>query len=176
MKRCRLGIFLIGALLFLAPFCRAADAETQLKAVFLGRLAGYVELPGAVLPSFVITVLGANPFGDLLGALYRGKTIQGRPVELRFAASLVELGDTDLLYVALPDFAARQEAIDHAQKNGILSVGEARGFAESGGIVQINFVEQKARITINHAAAVKSGIRIGAPLLSIATVLRGEKP
>ena len=72
--------------------------------------------------------------------------------------------------------AARQAAIAYAQSHGILSIGDAKGFVELGGIIQITFVEQNVQIKINYDAAVKTGLHIGAPLLSIATVLRGGQP
>lgn len=158
----------------------AGDEERKLEAVFIGRFASYIEwpvkTPDKVHDKFVITLLDDNPFGTLLDHLYQDKRIHGKAIELKYATRLDQVGDTDLLFITLSTVAARQAAIAHAQKSSILTISEAKGFAESGGIIQLDFVEQKARIKINHDAAVKSGLKIGAPLLSIATVLRGEKP
>ncbi len=89
---------------------------------------------------------------------------------------MARVGETVVLFITLRRAPGRAVAIDYAQRNGILTISEIKGFAESGGVIQLDFVEQKARIKINHAAALRSGLRIGAPLLSIATVLRGERP
>lgn len=159
-----------------APGVLAGDEERKLEAVFIGRFASYIEWPVKGHEKFVITLLDDNPFGTLLDDLYQDKRIHGKPIELRYATKLEQVGNTDVLFITLSTVAARQAAIAHAQKNGILTIGEAKGFAASGGIIQLDFVEQKARIKINHDAAVKSGFKIGAPLLSIATVLRGDKP
>jgi hypothetical protein len=70
---------------------------------------------------------------------------------------------------------ARRAAIEYAQKNSILTISESKGFAESGGIIQLNFVNQKTQIKINYDAAVKSNIKIDASLLNVATVLKGGK-
>lgn len=157
------------------PAAQAGDEERKLEAVFIGRFASYIEWPAKPRDRFVITLLDDNPFGSLLDDLYRDKRIHNKPIELRYATRLDQVGETDALFITLSSSAARAAAIDHAQRNGILTISEAKGFAESGGIIQLDFVEQKARIKINHAAALKSGLRIGAPLLSIATVLRGDK-
>ena len=168
---------LLGLVLLLqAPWAWAGDEERKLEAVFIGRFASYIEWPAKLRDRFVITLLDDNPFGTLLDDLYRDKRIHNKPIELRYANRLEQVGETDALFITLASSAARAAAIDHAQRNGILTISEAKGFAESGGIIQLDFVEQKARIKINHAAALKSGLRIGAPLLSIATVLRGDKP
>ncbi len=164
----------LGLLLALlrAPGALAGDEERKLEAVFIGRFASYIEWPARQRERFVITLLDENPFGNLLDELYRDKRIHNKPIELRYVSRLDQVGDTDVLFLTLNSAAARAAAIDYAQKNGILTISTAKGFADSGGIIQLDFVEQRARIKINHAAALRSGLKIGAPLLSIATVLR----
>ena len=175
-----------------APWVYAGDEERKLEAVFIGRFASYIDWPekdkekdkekgkekgkDKERERFVITLLDDNPFGKLLDDLYRDKRIHNKRIELRYAKSLDQVGETDVLFITLSNALARLAAIEFAHKNSILTISEAKGFAESGGVIQLDFVEQKIRIKINHAAAVKSGLKIGAPLLSIATVLRGEKP
>lgn len=71
--------------------------------------------------------------------------------------------------------AARQAAITYAQRHGILTIGDPRVSPSRSGIIQITFVEQNVLIKISYDAAVKAGLH-GAPLLSIATVLRRSQP
>jgi hypothetical protein len=160
----------------LAPQAYANDIETELTAVFVGRFASYVEWPPSEHSDFVITVLGDNPFGSKLDQLYRNKQIKNKPVTLRYADTLNQVGLTDILFINLDTASGRFAAIQFARQRGILSIGTARGFADNGGIIQLNIVERKALIKINHTAALDSGLKIGAPLLSIATVLRKEQP
>lgn len=169
-------LWMAALLLIQASVVCAGDEERKLEAVFIGRFASYIEWPAKPRDKFVITLLDDNPFGQLLDHLYQDKRIQSRPIELRYANRLDQVGETDVLFITLASFSARLAAIEYAQKHGILTISEIKGFAESGGVIQLDFVEQKARIKINHDAAVKSGLKIGAPLLSIAHVLRGEKP
>lgn len=167
-------LLLMGPLFY--PPANAGQEEIKLLAVFFGRFASYIELPERTTRSYVITLLDDNPFGGLLDDLYRGKMVGGKPVVVRYATKLEQVGQTDILFITLVNPRSRQEAIDYALKNAILSISTATGFAERGGIIQVDFVQQQTRIKINHAAAVKSNIRIGAPLLSLATVIRGEAP
>lgn len=145
-------------------------------AVFFGRFASYIELPQRAAEQFVITVIDENPFGSLLDDLYRGKLINGKPVLIRYATKVDEVGQCDILFITLVNPRTRQEAIDYGAKKSILTISTASGFAERGGIIQLDFLQQHTRIKINHGAAVKSNIRIGAPLLSLATVIRGDAP
>jgi hypothetical protein len=162
-------------LLLMPAWLYASDVERRLEAVFLGRFASYIEWPATSRNRFVITLIDENPFGAMLEAIYKDKQIHGKQIDIRYVTRVRDIGKTDLLFITLDTVTARQEAIDYAQKNNILTISESKGFAERGGIIQLNFVGQKAQIKINHDAAVKSGVRIGAPLLSIATVIRGGK-
>jgi hypothetical protein len=169
-----LALLLIGGLCSTSAW--ASQEENKLLAVFLGRFASYIEVPGRTAEQFVITVIDENPFGSLLDDLYRGKTIGGKPVLIRYASKVEEVGQSDILFITLVNPRTRQEAIDYGIKKSILTISTAMGFAERGGIIQLDFLQQHPRIKINHGSAVKSNIRIGAPLLSLATVIRGDAP
>lgn len=166
--------FLAAQLLAAPAF--ASDEDNKLLAVFFGRFSNYIELPDRGAKQFVITLIDENPFGRLLDDLYKGKLINGKPVEVRYVTRIEDIGQSDILFVTLVNPRTRQDAIDYAGKKSILTISTAMGFAERGGIIQLDFLQQHTRIKINHGAAVKSNIRIGAPLLSLATVIRGEAP
>ena len=154
----------------------ASQEENRLMAVFFGRFASYIELPDRASKHFVITVIDENPFGSLLDDLYAGKLVGGKPVVIRYATKVEDVGQSDMLFITLVNPRARQDAIDYGARHSILTISTASGFAERGGIIQLDFLQQHTRIKINHAAAVKSNIRIGAPLLALASVIRGDAP
>lgn len=169
---------LIQGILFVCVMCVLAwgsDEERKLEAAFLGRFASYIDWEAKSKEFFIITLIDENPFGTILDTLYADKRIKGKPVVVRLVRRVEEIGVTDLLFITLSTQKERLKAILYAQEHGILSTSESRGFAESGGIIQLNFVDQKIRITINHDAATRSSIKIASPLLSVATVLQGGK-
>jgi hypothetical protein len=169
-----LAAVLAGQLFSLSAF--AGDEENKLMAVFFGRLSSHIEFPDRTGRTFVITLIDENPFGNLLDDLYKDKTIDGKPVEIRHVTKVEDIGHSDILFVTQINPQARQAIIDYAQNHSILTISHANGFAEHGGIIQLDFVQQHMRIKINQDAAVKSNIRIDAPLLSLATVIGGETP
>lgn len=171
-KWCVLVLALMAQLL--AFPAQASQEENRLMAVFFGRFASYIELPDRSSKHFVITVIDENPFGNLLDDLYAGKLVGGKPVVIRYATRVEEVGQSDMLFITLVNPRARQDAIDYGAKHSILTISTASGFAERGGIIQLDFLQQHTRIKINHGAAVKSNIRIGAPLLALASVIRGD--
>lgn len=174
-----------GSLLLCMAAAQANEVQQQLQAVFLGRFASYVQWPAhaSVRTALTIAVLGNQRLSERLQVLYAHKHIQNKPVQVLAYSELAELtaladvaSAPDVLFIAQPNAAARQAAIAYAQSQGVLSVSDAKGFAEQGGVIQMNFVEQNVQIKINHDAAMHSGLQIGAPLLSIATVLRKNQP
>lgn len=176
MKAAR-WLILMAALLF-STLTLASDSDQRLLAVYLGRFAEYVQFPSEhqQQEEFVIAVLGQSSFAAQLQTFYQNRQIHKKPVRLVSAAEVNDLPACDLLFINLPTKSARDAAIAQAAKFRALTISTARGFALQGGIIQISFVEQKAKITINHTAAVRNGIHIRAPLLSISTVLQGEQP
>ncbi len=154
----------------------AGDEERKLEAAFLGRFASYIEWEAKSKEYFIITLIDENPFGSMLEKLYVDKFIKGKPVLVKLVTNVEQIQETDVLFITLHTQQERLKAIRYAQERSIVTISEARGFAESGGIIQLNFVDQKIRIKINQDAALRSGIKVAAPLLSVATVLQGGRP
>ncbi|MCU7837160.1 MAG: YfiR family protein [gamma proteobacterium symbiont of Taylorina sp.] len=153
----------------------AANEELALQAVFLGRFAKFIDWPNNDKDKFVITLIDENPFGKLLDELYKDKTIHDKSIEIHYVTRIDDIKDTDILFITLDNKSEMQKVIKYAQKQSILTISEHRGFAQRGGIIQLNFVMQKTQLKINYDSAVKSNIKISAPLLAIAQhVIKGE--
>jgi hypothetical protein len=154
----------------------ASNEERDLQAVFLAKFAKFIELPNADREKFVITIIYENPIEDILQKLYKDKKINNKPVEIRFATQVEEIEKTDILFITIQNPQIAQKAIEYAQANGILTISEQRGFAQRGGIIQLNFVQRRTHLVINHEASLKSNIKIDSKLLAIAQeVIRGDK-
>lgn len=154
----------------------SANEELALQAVFLGRFAQFIKWPdkGKQSEKFIITLIDENPFDKLLDELYKDKKIHGKAVEIHYVRRLEDIQESDILFITLDNPLEVQKLIDYAQKKSILTISEHRGFAQRGGIIQLNFVMQKTQLKINYASAQQSKIKISAPLLAIAQqVIKG---
>ena len=163
--------------LLLAPLLStfAANEERDLQAVFLGRFAKFIEWPDHNREQFIITLIDENPFDNLLDDLYRDKNIHNKSIEIRYVTHIDEIKDTDILFITLENPSEVEKVIKYAQQQSILTISELRGFAQRGGIIQLNFVMQKTQLKINYDSALKSKIKISSPLLAIAQqVIKGE--
>lgn len=153
----------------------SANEERDLQAVFLGRFAKFVEWPEKNREKFIITLIDENPFDNLLDDLYRNKKIHNKTIEIHYVTRIDDIKETDILFITLDNQYEVKKVIEYAQKMSILTISEQRGFVQRGGIIQLNFVMQKTQIKINYKSALKSKIKISAPLLAIAQqVIRGD--
>lgn len=160
---------------------RGADAdvskEYQVKAAFLYNFTKFVEWPrerfaDATSP-IVIGVLGRNPFGDVLGKIVQGRTVNGRALQVRLIARADELAAVHLLFVP----AGEEDRLPAAawQNAAVVAVGESADFAAHGGTIIFTREADKVCFAINLASAGRAGLKISAQLLKLATDVR-RKP
>src|SRR5690606_19300051 len=89
----------------------ATASEDEVKAAFLYRFGGFVEWPAGAEPvgrPFVIVVAGADGIARQLEAVTDGRTMNGRPIEVRRYARGQALGHAEILFVGR-DARARLE-------------------------------------------------------------------
>jgi len=154
--------------------------EYNVKAATLYAFGRYVTWPdsafqGAADP-FVIGVLGSNPFGDALDTIAAKKTIDGRPILVRQLASQSEYADCHIVFVTHavpPEMEASLFRLVAGQP--LLLVGEMKGFAERGGIVNFYLSGGHVRFELNANKAVEANLGLNAKLLSLGTKVSADE-
>jgi hypothetical protein len=154
----------------------ASDVEKHLQVVFIGKFANFIEWPQNKKTNFTITLLGENPFNEMLSELYKEKKINNKPIKIRYIKDVQDIGQSDILYITIKNPKTLMRAIEYAQENSIVTISQERGFAQRGGIIQLDFSNRKAHIVINNYKAVQSKLKISAALLAIASqVIKGDR-
>lgn len=151
-------------------------SEVELKVAFVYRVALFVEWPAESLPpaaAFRICVLGNDPAWTAAFATLEGKLVQGHAVA---APRLLAHGDEPrachVLFV--PE---REGGKPPAPQAGLLTVGDAEGFAQAGGVVGLARDGARLRLDLNRDAATRQQLRLPAELLKIARqVIDGGGP
>jgi len=150
--------------------------EYKVKAAFLYNFAKFVEWPDLAFPDaaapFVIAVLGDDPFGDALDLL-KGKTVQGRPIVVRRAASLADLGRVNILFVASSERSRLGSVLPAAEAMHALTVGDAQGFRSQGGTIQLVRDGDKIGFEVNLDASRRAELTISSKLLTLAKAVGG---
>lgn len=177
LRRLLLGVARLGiVVLILAghplPVRGQAKDPFVVKAAFLCNFAKFTEWPAEAFSDakapFVIGVLGEDPFGSKLDAAIKGLELHGRPVVIRRFAGIPAPKEAHLLFVGA-DFVRKLEQLESELRGSrTLIVGDARTFAQEGGMIA--FVERDGAIhfEVNLASADTAGLKLNSGLLKLA--------
>ena len=145
--------------------------EYNVKAAFLFNFANFIEWPDRAFPSkeasFVVGVLGDNPFGNALNAL-RAKNIQGRKVEIRNYSKAEDILGCQILFISGSGQGNLNPNMKSLKGIPILTVSDQDGFCQQGGMINLIPVGNRIGFEVNEYAARQAGIKISSQLLKLA--------
>ena len=99
-----------------------------------------MEWPPDRLPpageAFVFTVLGEDPFGDLLDAIIRDRTLHDRRLTVRRVTRVEDVGESQILFISRSEADDLPRILQRLETAPILTVGESPQFAERGGMIR----------------------------------------
>jgi hypothetical protein len=149
--------------------------EHQVKAAFLYHFARYVEWPPEAFPgqgeAFVITVLGADPFGAALDGVVRGKSVRERRLLVRRVARPEDVGDSQILFIGEMEEEELARVLRRLEATPVLTVGDVDRFAERGGIINFRRERDRVGFDINLTSAERAGLKISSQLLKLARIV-----
>ncbi len=174
----RLAVALVGAIALLAAAAssRAVDAATPsaLKAAFLFNFAKFADW-SAIQPGVTLVLCVANDdqVGAALADSVSGQAINGHALEVRRLNSVNSLSGCHLLFVPAPD-ARQMLAKINKGSEPMLTVSDAPGFAQSGGMIEMFQESGRMRFAVNVDTAQRSGVRLSSRLLDLARIVRTD--
>lgn len=166
-----------------AGFCVAgaggerAAPEYQVKAAFIYKFATYIRWPAGMgadrSASFVIGVIGKDPFGPALDAVVRGQRVQGRLVAVKRLARVEDAPLCDVLFVCASERASLQRIFAALHGAPVLTVGDMDQFAELGGMINLVTTEdRRIHFDINKSAIDAAGLKAPSTLLHLARIVQ----
>jgi len=156
----------------------AGPSEPAVKAGFVYNFAKFTEWPPSALPttgSVLLCMLGGDPQGAVAGAI-EGKLLQGRTLTVRRQTKVDELHTCQIVYLTEVDERRQTEALRAIRGLPVLSIGDADGFAEVGGMIALVAVGERIQFEVNSDAAHGSGLKISSQLMRLARAVRGKAP
>lgn len=157
--------------------------EYELKAVYLFNFAKFVEWPSSAFAgdntSFLIGVLGDDPFGDALDAAVKDRSIQGRPIRVkRFdnfdGTQTTSLRQCQILFICFSE-KERIEAILQALEGAqVLTVSEIEKFNILGGMILFDQEGDRITLDVNPRAAQRVQLSISSKLLQVSKIYKSE--
>lgn len=146
----------------------AALDEYQVKAGFLFQFTKFIEWPQtAQQDSFAICVTGHDPLVSVLNEL-DGEKVKGRTVKVK-KIKVARAGECQMLFISKSEEKRLGDILSAVKGKGILTVSDAAGFLDQGGMVRFLMQGNKIRFEINNKEAQSSGLQISSKLLNIAS-------
>jgi hypothetical protein len=174
--RCGLGLAVWWLAGGLGAAAQPVALEYQLKAVFLFNFAQFVDWPPRAFAnrgsSLVIGVLGDDPFGPYLTETVRDETVHHRPLVVEHYRRVEEVKDCHVLFISRSETAQWGRIFAGLKGRNILTVSDADGFAEHGGMIRFVTENNKIRFRINLAAVKAADLTISSQLLRPAEIVR----
>jgi hypothetical protein len=157
----------------------ASVTEYQVKAAFLFHFAEFVTWPAGALgnagDSFLICVLGDDPFHGDLETTIQGKILATRTVRVRHVEQEQETQGCHVLFIGKNELKGASSLAATLRNMPVLTVGESDNFLQSGGIIRFCMEDRKVRFEINQEAAEAANLKISSRLLLLAkTVVKRE--
>jgi len=178
MKRRFLAVILLLSLGALTV--RAADREYQVKAGFLYSFMQFIEWPEDLFSQpddpFVLGVYAENPFDGMLDPLQNWR-IQGRPIRVVQVLDVSEGMACHMLFVPKMRRSDIRALLATLEEKPIVTVGEQKGFAKDGGVINLFLKKNKnVGFEINLNAARDAHLKISSKLLKLAVVIKEVDP
>ena len=147
------------------------ESEDKLKAVIVGKVAKYIEFKESNSTAFTITVLN-NQFNTLFDNIYHNKTIQSKPVKIKYIQEIDDLNSTDILFISSSNSWHIADILQKIEGREILSISDLRGFAQKGGVLQLYFLGQKLKLKMNLDALKRADLDVDNTLLRIVEIVK----
>ncbi len=160
-----------------SPFLQAQRSEEYaIKAAFIFNIIQFVTWSDTAFEEgdpFVISVLGQNPFSDVLESIVKGQTINDRQILIKYPRDLDEViaEKTHLLFI--PKGIDPAPALNARLKN-LLLVGDIPGFAARGGMIGLVRDRNRVRLEVNRVELQRVGLKASSRLLGVATLVETE--
>jgi hypothetical protein len=155
---------------------QSKPGEYQVKAVYLYNFGRFIQWPESATKdeSFVICVLGEDPFGPVLDATLAGEAIENRKLIARRIANPRDAGACRILYISSSEARHIKEILIPLGKSAVLTVSDMPDFTSDGGMIQFVVTEKKVRFQVNLTAAEKAGLTFSSQLLKVATDIKKD--
>lgn len=147
----------------------AVSKIDKLKCAFLLNFSKYVSWPAPTGKTFVIGVIGDDPFGGALDQIVKGKAAGEQPIKTMYFspdASPDDLSQCSILFIAV-DPASVVKKIDGLS---VLTVSDKSCFAKSYGMIGL-IATNRISLEINNKRAKASKLKINAKLLKMSTIV-----
>lgn len=154
---------------------QAKPSEYEVKAAYLYNFGKFVEWPAKIEEgdkTFVICLLGQDPFGPALDATIAGETVRNKMVVAKRVSRVQEATACQILFVSSSEESRLKQILTALDRMSVLTVSDMAQFTDRGGMIQFVTQESHVHFEINLPAAERAGLAVSSELLKVATGVR----
>lgn len=157
----------------------AQPTESEVKAAYLlnfGRFLRHTNPPAPLRPSFDICILGQDPIGRSIDDIAANETINNLPVRVRRLPDVTDAKACAIVFISASEGEALREDMALLAGSDALTVGDAPGFLDHGGMIQFLLIENHVRFSVNLNAVNRAHLVLSSELLRVASSVVGKPP
>jgi hypothetical protein len=152
--------------------------EYPVKLAFLYNFTKFVEWPsdsfrGPEAP-LVICIVGNDPFSSSIEGELRSRNVGSHPIDVRTLRASDILSVCHMVFVPVTAEDQAAKVIRVLKGSSTLTVGETKGFAARGGMIDLMAEGNKLHFEVNLLAAERAGLKISAKMLALAKIVNDE--
>ena len=148
----------------------ALPTDYEVKAAFLYNFAKFVRWPDDAVggPRFVVAIVGDDPFGAVIDRAFVGKTVLGRPVEIRRTRMVREAAGAQMAFIGSSERARLAEVLAALKGESILTVGDMDRFTDGGGMVGFRLKDSTVRFEVNLRELRQARLQMSSQIIRLA--------
>lgn len=152
--------------------------DQQMKAAYVLNFVRYTDWPEHSLaaPDSPLTVCVFGDSSAVALAGIAGKSIKGHPVKVRGATTSDDARSCHVLFV--PELDARRfiSTLRTLQNTPVLTVGEAEGFVDIGGMIGLVHLDNRLQFEVNLGVIQQAQLKVSSQLLRLARNVIESRP
>ncbi len=169
------ALLLFAAVAFSNSNTATAKSEEAIQAALILQFAKFVEWPRGEFQSanspVVVGVMGDERLREILTFMAIDKKVGKRGLKIVDANTSSSWSSVQVLFIDESKSANIPKVLTSVNRKSVLTVSEAEGFSEQGGMVYFERVSKKIHLTINTAATSAARLNLDSKLLKIATII-----
>ena len=163
----------IGKMVFSAP---SKNVEYDIKAAFIHKFVNFIEWPDSYqMNTMGICVIGDNPFGERLSKKSINES-EKNPILINYIGSFKKYKNNDfnkckIVFISSSEKKEIDEIISIAKDHNVLTIGDTKGYAEKGVLINFYLEQNKVRFEINIDVMKVMDIKISSKLLRLSRIV-----
>jgi len=151
-------------------------SESELKVAFLPKFSLFVQWPAGTFKTerdpIIIGFIGGSEFVPQLKTAIAGRAVAGRELKVLACRDVDDARHCHIVYLVGGSPQSVRETLRQLAGSNVLTVGDARDFANLGGMVSLITDSRKVRLEVNLEEIQRAELRIDPQLLQLATTVK----